>query len=507
MSKPSEGSFRIAVALAAGLAWGGAAWTEDRVPVALTLHECIGIALENNLDLKIETLSRDSARREVDIALGGYDPNFIVSVTRAHEETAGGIEGTSAGVLDVTGARTDRDAWNVSLGGATPLGGLGYEVGTKLGQSSGMRAGGNPFDMSSGSVGITLTQPLLKGFRTDDTRYRVALARKQSAEAAAQLEDRLQSTLAQVEAAWYALIQTRESLRVQEDAVRLATQLFEDNRRRVRIGSMSNLDEKQAESQAASARADLSSARLAYVEAQNRLKTLMYADHRNARGLEIDPAGDMAADPIVVDADAIASRALDNRPDLRQARLALARQGIIVGYHRNQKLPSLNLVGGYGLAASSEDSYGRAVDRIGSADEPFWTAGVTFSVPLGNRVARHRYAQSLDAEEILRLQFRQAEENALVEVDNAVASVVTGLDRVQSTREARIYAEEALSAEQRKLESGKTTSFVVLQLQRDLTQARQAEIRALADYNQRISALSLAEGAILGRLRVDFSED
>jgi len=42
---------------------------------------------------------------------------------------------------------------------------------------------------------------------------------------------------------------------------------------------------------------------------------------------------------------------------------------------------------------------------------------------------------------------------------------------VDATREARIYAEAALSAEQKKLESGKSTSFVVLQLTKDLTAA------------------------------------
>jgi outer membrane protein len=78
---------------------------------------------------------------------------------------------------------------------------------------------------------------------------------------------------------------------------------------------------------------------------------------------------------------------------------------------------------------------------------------------------------------------------------------------VQATKEAREYAEQALSAEQRKLESGKSTSFVVLQLQRDLTQARRSEIQALADYNRQLSALALAEGTILDRLGVAFAEE
>ncbi|MGD9613733.1 MAG: TolC family protein, partial [Kiritimatiellia bacterium] len=243
----------------------------------LTLADCVGLALENNLDLRIERISRAVAQQDVAAAQGGYDPNLTLSAKRTHEETAGSDAGTAAGALDVLGSETDNDALAASVGGATALGGLTYELGARLGDAAGTREG-NPFDTSTGSASITLAQPLLKGFKTDAVRYQVAVARKQSAEAAAQLEARIQDVLAQVETAWYGLIEARESIRVQEDAVQLATQLYEDNRRKVQIGALSRLDEKQAESQAAAARAALSSAKRADAEAQNQLRVLLYAD-------------------------------------------------------------------------------------------------------------------------------------------------------------------------------------------------------------------------------------
>ena len=485
--------------------WAAGGWAEEHPVRELTLKECVGLALENNLDLRIEKITREMAGREGRAARGGYDPKVSVSAKRSREETAGESAGTASGVLDVAGSETDSDSWNASVGGATGLGGLSYEVGTRLGDSSGTRSG-NPFDTTTGGAGVTLTQPLLKGFRTDDVRYRVIQADQQSAEAAVQLEDRLQQILAEVEAAWYGLIQAREGIRVQEDAVRLATQLFEDNRRKVQIGSMSILDEKQAESQAAGARADLSVARRAHAEAQNKLKALLFADQRSFRELEIVAAGELTVEPVATDSAASGEGALERRPDLRQARMALERQGVTVAYQRDQTLPSLDLVGGYGVAASKEDSYGSAIDQIRSADEPYWTAGVTLTFPLGNRAAKARHEQSLATAEKMRLQLRQLEEAALVEVDNAARSVASGLEQAQATREAREYAEQALAAEQRKLESGKSTSFVVLQLQRSLTQARKSEIQARADYNQQRSVLALAEGAMLERHGVEFAD-
>ena len=468
----------------------------------LTLADCVGLALENNLDLKIEKIVRETARQEVGAALGGYDPELSLSAKRAHEEKLGSADEASARPLD----ESDNDAYAASVGGATGLGGLSYEVGAKAGESDGTSSG-NPFDASTGSASVTLTQPLMKGFKTDGTRYQVAVARGQSAEAAVQLEAKAQDVLAQVETAWYALIQAREDVRVQEDAVRLATQLYEDNRRKVQIGALSILDEKQAESQAATARAVLGSARQTYAEAQNQLKSLVFADHRNWRDVEIAAAGELAAEPVAVDPEASGERALEMRPDLRQARLALARQGIAVKYQRDQTRPSLDLVGSYGVAASDEETQGDVFDRMEAADEPYWTAGVTLAFPLGNRAAKNRHAQSLAAAEKMKLELRRLEETALVEVDDAANSVATRLEQVQATQEARAYAEQALAAEQRKLESGKSTSFVVLQLQRDLTAARKAAIAALADYNQKLSALALAEGTMLDRLGVEFAAE
>ena len=71
---------------AMGAAGGGA---EERPGRELTLKECVGLALENNLDLRIEKITREMAGREGRAARGGYDPKVSVSAKRSREETAG----------------------------------------------------------------------------------------------------------------------------------------------------------------------------------------------------------------------------------------------------------------------------------------------------------------------------------------------------------------------------------------------------------------------------------
>jgi len=101
------------------------------------------------------------------------------------------------------------------------------------------------------------------------------------------------------------------------------------------------------------------------------------------------------------------------------------------------------------------------------------------------------------------LQLKLLEENIVSDIDNAVKAVRSAYAATTSSREARIYAEAALEAEQKKLENGKSTSFEVLRLQRDLTNAAAQEINALAAYNKALYLLYFREGTVLQRAKIN----
>jgi outer membrane protein TolC len=131
--------------------------------------------------------------------------------------------------------------------------------------------------------------------------------------------------------------------------------------------------------------------------------------------------------------------------------------------------------------------------------------GAQFSIPLGNTVPRTRYRNSTLALEQSRLVLQRLEQDVLVQIDDAARLARTNFERIEATRQARLYAEAALAAEEKKLENGKSTSFIVLQLQRDLTTARSDEIRALTDYNKSLATLAQSEGTTLQRHQIDLS--
>ncbi len=94
------------------------------------------------------------------------------------------------------------------------------------------------------------------------------------------------------------------------------------------------------------------------------------------------------------------------------------------------------------------------------------------------------------------------QQNILIEVENDVAVARSTFQSVEATREARIFAQTTLDAEQEKLQSGRSTTFEVLTHQSQLTAARSAEISALVAYQTALARLSQAEGATLKRRHI-----
>ena len=97
------------------------------------------------------------------------------------------------------------------------------------------------------------------------------------------------------------------------------------------------------------------------------------------------------------------------------------------------------------------------------------------------------------------LSYKQLEQTVMVAIDDAIKLLQSRFQQVEASRQARLFAQDALSAEQKKYENGKSTSFLVLQAQRDLTARRFEEIQALVDYNKALAGLAAAEGATLER--------
>jgi outer membrane protein len=494
----------------AGITGGALAQESKPQERPITLQESIRLALEHNLDLQIERINPQISLYQLSGAYSAYDPTF--SFQGAHDHTESGSRLLGGG-FTLPGEISDTDSFSSSLGGATPWG-MTYNLRGSIIDSYGnsFRPVTNdlgvvgalpvPFENSRGSVGVDLRQPLLKDFWFDATRLNIRVSKNRVQWSEQNLRWRIMNTVATTEQTYYNLIAARDFVRVQQKAVELAERLLQENRKRVEVGALAPLDEKQAEARTAASKADLIAAQNLVATGEHALKSLLTADYANMGDVELVPTESLGANRVFLNRADSWSLGLEMRPDLRQAKLDAERAGLQVKYARNQLLPQVDVFGSYGYNGTGNE-FSNALEDISSRERPFHSYGGQLVVPLANTGARSSYRSSKAVQEQAILGIKRLEQMILVQIDDNIKEVESSYQRVIARRGAREYAEAALEAEQKKLESGKSTSFNVLSLQRDLTEAASLELRALVDYNRSLAQLSLSEGTNLKRHNID----
>jgi outer membrane protein TolC len=468
----------------------------------MSLQDCIQQALTHNLDVQIERFNPQISLYNLNAAYSGYDPVF--NAGGAHTYNDQGALVNSAGQFQLPTV-TRENNFNSGLSGGTPWG-MTYDLTGNVSQSDtskNLLTNSISGDSSSGQILATLKQPLLKNFWIDATRLNVRLAKNRLKFSEQGLREQLIASVTSVQNAYYELIFAATNVMVQQEALNLAQTQLDQDQQRVQIGTLAQLDVQQDQSQVAQSKANLIAAQYALETAQNVLKNLLSdTNYAKWHDLDIRPAEQLTAPLQLFDLQDSWNRGMSGRPDLLQARLNVEEQGIQLKFYYNQLYPELDLVGTYGYNGQGRyysDSFG----QISDGSRPTYSYGAQLSMPLGNLGPRNTYKASKATLQQVVLQLKQFEQNVMVEIDNAVKQAQSAYESVDATRLARVYAEAALDAEQKKYAVGKSTTFTVLQLQTALTTARSQEIRSLANYNEALANLAAQEGSTLERNNIN----
>jgi outer membrane protein TolC len=352
-------------------------------------------------------------------------------------------------------------------------------------------------------VGIQVSQPLLKNLWIDQSRLNIRVAKNRVKYTEEGLRLQIMQIITTLEQAYFDLIYNRENVLVQEKAVELAERLVAENRKKLEVGTLAPLDLQSAEAQAATSRAAVIQARNQLGTQERLVKGLITDEYTTLVSLELIPSGTLTAQPPIVNLQDSWSKGLTQRPDILQSKLDVERAGIQLKYSRNQLFPELDVFATGGYAGAGKE-FSDALHNIEERNLPFYTYGGRLIYPLSNTAARNNYKSSKATLEQMVLTLKKLEQTVMIAIDNDIGTLRANFDQVHATRTAREYQESALDAEQKKLESGKSTTYTVLQVQRDLTSARGAEIQALDTYNKTLSQLSLDEGSTLERLGIKF---
>jgi HAE1 family hydrophobic/amphiphilic exporter-1 len=504
----------------------------------LSLRDALSMALQNNKDIEV---ARENVRiAEFDLlgAKGAYDPHFSTSAFYERVESpvssflSGGQNGST---IDTGYTGTAR------LEGESPFLGGNY----RFNFSSIRRTTNNQFTALSPQYPTELTfnytQPLLRGLKIDNSRRQIEIAKKNLSLSDAQFRQRAIDTITNVQRAYWDLVFALRSLKVQQDAVSVARTQLEHNKRLVNEGQLAPIDIVAAEAQISTYEQNVFSAVEEVSRTENNLKNLI-AENQKAviwtESLVPTDAVDLTA-PAVSLPDAL-KIAMENRPELQQSNLAGEINAINQRYFKDQTKPDVDLVGTYGITGLAGSISSNVVnpftassllvrqrvdqlsalagldplpvippqtfspDLLGGFNQSLqnllanrygtFRIGVQINLPLRNRTAEAELGKTLVEGERIVTQREQLEQTIQVDVRNALQAMRSSEARLRAAVATRQANEQQFASEQRKLDAGQSTTFLVLERQTALTEARAMELKAQTDLNKAIADLQRATG-------------
>jgi HAE1 family hydrophobic/amphiphilic exporter-1 len=482
----------------------------------LSLNDAIRKTLENNNDIEVARDDVRFAETQLRSLYGVYDPVFSITPTydkRINPVTsifAGGIRGTVS---------TTTWSWSPQITKQFGTGGGNYSVSFSNSKTitSATNSTLNPF--YSSNLALSFTQPLLRNRSIDTYRRSIRIQKKQIEQSDSDFRQRTIQIISQVQAAYWNLVFALRNQQNQLDSLELSRQNMRNIEAQISAGAKAPLDRAQVQTDIATRESNLFIATQSVSQAENSLKQLMLPDTAAPEWTaQLTPTDSPAFDLAPVNLAASLEDAHKNRTELRRLNLQKDINGIDLQYYKNQTRPQVDLVGtvaSTGLAGTPvfcdptppnicplvptnlAGGYGQDLSNLARAKTRNVTFGVAISLPLHNRTAEANLAGARIQREQLAASYRSQDQAIEMDVRNAAQSVDTTQKRVVASRQARESAEQQLAGEQKLYEVGRSTTFLLLQRQTELTNARTSELAAQTDYNKALADLQRATASTL----------
>jgi len=511
----------IYVLLISGVTAGLAAQESSPQEISLGLEEAILRALRQNLNLVAEVYSTELAGQSISRAKEIYYPqlDFSYGTDRTEQPSTWWIQ--SAGLY------TEKShTYQAALSQTIPLGGklsvVLYNYNSNTNQRGQLL---NPYYQTTLQFGFE--QPLLKNFGPKIAKKEIIIARQNYSISEAQLKSQIIDTIYQVEEAYWNLVMAQENLKVRQQSLQLARDELTKTSKEIEVGHTAAIEILNVQATVSQREADIVQAEADVRIAENRLKVVLnLANGTELQSIRLNLKDKPEFKPVKISLEEAGEIALANRPDLHINSLTSESKRFNLEVARNQLLPQLDLnfsyrspgiSGDYLIYQDDNPLTGIVIGKVpGSSWNSVkdamkflynnWSLNFTLTIPVADLVSRSNYAvartelaQSLAKQKAL-------EQQALLEVTEAVNNIATYAKSVEAYRVAREFAEKNLEAENRKLALGLSSNYFVLEAQDRLANARSNELRALVNYNLALARLEKVSGTSLANRNINLTQ-
>ncbi|HML18489.1 MAG TPA: TolC family protein [Bryobacteraceae bacterium] len=386
----------------------------------------------------------------------------------------------------------------------------------------------NPF--TQGDLDFYITQNLMQGWGVgSNTRY-IKVAKNNIKVSDLNLKLQVITTVSAILNLYWDLVSFDDDLRIKQQALETAQQLYEDNKHQAELGTLPSIEVTRAEAQVSQSKEDLLISQTNVAQQETILKNAL--SRNGAVNGWLDEVHIVPLDNIVVPEKedlkplpALMEEALADRAELEQARINVESQKIQTKGTRNALLPTLQAfaeltnngltgspnVRGLAPGIPPPDSYvvggyGNLLGEIFRRNYPNYSAGFSLNIPFRNRAPQADYVADQITLRQYELQLQKAINDIRQQVKNSVIGLQQARARYETAVATRKLQQQTLDAEQMRFKFGESTIANVVQAQRDLATDQSAEVTSMANYTHAQIAFEQAIGATLDVHNISIEE-
>lgn len=413
-----------------------------------TLQECVNYALDHNISIKQQELSKDLVEEDITIAKGNFYPSLNSSASQ---------NWNFGSFIDINGGRVSRDS-------------------------------------RSNSFGLNSSVTLYNGNRNKNNLLQV----KKSLEAAGfDLEENKNGIMLFVVNDYLNVLLNKESIIIAQDQIDISKKQVEKARSLVESGSKPKASLLEAEATLASNEQQLTTAQNNLDLSLLALAQLIQVSHKGFDVQDVFLTIDSAS-LIYNDTDVIFNTAVANLPEIKSAEIGVERSAIAIEIAKGNYYPSLSF--GAGLGTSYQHNQGSkdvrpVVDPNTNAvvfvpngfgkqleDNLGYNLGFSLNIPIFNRFqTKSGVAKAQINHEIASLQLQDKQVKLRETIEKAYADAKAALNQYISAEKSLLAQNESFKNAHVSYDNGAMTSFDFDQVRNRLVNAQSS--LANAKYN------------------------
>ena len=500
----------------------------NELPISLV--QSVVLALQNNMEVKVERLTPLIREEEVHREAGAFfAPRMSLEAGTDRSQKPAGSVLAGAGVTTIENLDLNAGVSTRSITGGV----VSLDFRNKRFETNSVFQLFDP--QYTADLALTLTHPLLKNFGVGVNAVRIKVAQNNVEISKYQLRSMVMNLVAEVQQTYWDLVFAANDLATRRQALELAQHLQRRTGEMVTQARLPAIALLQAKTAVLEREIDVVAAENAFEDAQARLKALLNLEKALAPAdYTLVPTDLPLLDPKTVSVREGLKSAREKRPELFQARLDQENRLLSVKFAQNQRLPELNFVGSIGLsglagtptsnplttltvggvpvlnllpdgqtADSFAGGYTDALGKMFSGNFVSYKVGLSLQIPLGNEIARSETAKARLEVEKSKMTLETLEQHLALEVEGVARGVNSLLKTIEGARALRDLVTRKLEMAQQGLELGVSSVTDVLEAQKNLSLAKRDELKTVIEYNKMLSLWEKTIGVVLERFHIE----